>query len=159
MISGHSGCLSVSTSDNDCTPSYSPQEIASKLGLGSDFEMWLAKQEFDYNDPLLVVDFLDLNDQDKMTVSEQLLANNAELAFSNYIYKFATWEDLYAAKEVMSAVIPWLFYRTDGTKAYLRDGEWVAHPREQTIDTATISFYSEVTTKLKMDDFQFFKLF
>ncbi|KAF7623527.1 hypothetical protein Mgra_00010181, partial [Meloidogyne graminicola] len=36
LISKPSGCLSVSTPDNDCTPSYSPQEIASKLGLGSD---------------------------------------------------------------------------------------------------------------------------
>ncbi|KAL7077554.1 hypothetical protein ACQ4LE_003145 [Meloidogyne hapla] len=141
-------------------PSYTAEEIAAELKLGDKFAEWLSKEKFAEDDPLLILDYVRVKEEDREKIKNALFANGAKEGFSDFVLRFDTWKELFEAQRDMRKTMPWLFYNTDGVRAYRlsEDDQWTPHPTEPTILTTTLSYYDPETDKLMAQSYPFFEV-
>nr|CAD2176553.1 unnamed protein product [Meloidogyne enterolobii] len=144
-------------------PDFTPKTIADKLKLGNDFADWLSKEKFSEEDPVLVLNFVGmdfLHAQNRDDIKKALLENKAKETKFATVFKFKTWEDIDAARDVMSVAFPWAFYNaTNLPRSYRGANEqWIPYTTEPTILTSVITAYSDKTKVLDMHLYPFFKL-
>ncbi|XP_055304172.1 peptide-N(4)-(N-acetyl-beta-glucosaminyl)asparagine amidase-like [Sitodiplosis mosellana] len=137
------------------TPTFTPDELGKELKLDRNTVEFLKNEPVDERDPLMILDFqagfskLANFIGNKNMVFDALVRSGAQQISGN-VFKFLTWEDLYASHSFMKNEIPWAFY-SEYPAFSARNGL----SNVPTIQTTIITWFSE--QKLSTHPFEFFK--
>ncbi|KAF7639988.1 hypothetical protein Mgra_00000431 [Meloidogyne graminicola] len=150
------------TSDESFAPAiHTANEVAELLHLGQDFASYLEKQPYSEDDPIVVFDFLNLKEEQKLLIFNVLTSmrniGGKMTVFATLVgtygnvFKFATLDLYNLARRELLCNYSWLFFYPSDF-----NGPKTQFSAVPTVTSVVITFYSE--KKFEVHDWQFFEL-